>query len=152
MLLLIWNPSFFSYPPLLWGIGFPFLLSAFAFLSPTSSHRSYSRAVLSMLLFPLCLNTARKWLPKGSLLQRGWTWSCTSFRPDLCSSLCTAFKLAVLSGHKQGQRDVENYLHIPLAHCGSSTKPSNIFVGFWLLCIKIVKWVSWVREMGGVSV
>lgn len=41
--------------------------------------------------------------------------------------------------HKQGQRDVENYLHIPLAHCGSSTKPTNIFVGFWLLCIKIVK-------------
>lgn len=71
---------------------------------------------------------------------------------DLCSDLFTAFKPWVLSEHKQSQRDIKNCLlrivyTIP-THCSSSNSATHIFADFWLLCIKVVKRLSQVREMG----
>lgn len=92
-------------------------------------------------------------------VEKAWKQSCTSFRQDLCSDLFTAFKPPVLSEHNQSQRDIKTCLlrivcvqAPPLTrtrtHCSFSTKTTHIFAGFWLLCIKIVKRLSQLREMG----
>lgn len=82
---------------------FPFLLTAFAFMSiwPTLQ-RSYSMVILSMLICSLQKMMVRR-VPA---VER----SCTKFRQDLCSELFTAFTPSMLSEHSQSQKDIKNCL------------------------------------------